>query len=264
MPFYTDTFLPKVMRVSDAYWSTYSHWAEPAAEECNAILVNQPAYAIPMEGTPIRGRVVITQKPFSPFNLGPVSRDPDLLIWPNQWKAIKGIKPFLKTIPLLPDNLRIELYSNGIEYYQQRQGVDWLMAVDKDHFAHFDGLGRANFHGYVSLKEMSKAYRTAAFAVDFQGHAVKYQAYKQGSYNNTTVEALYYGALPILHEQALLSPIPNELFYSVKDPLGIVDLDWENLKELAQDPDRRKWAQQWVLDFHGGAKCWKTLMENMF
>ncbi|MGB5686407.1 MAG: hypothetical protein WBM35_11375 [Candidatus Electrothrix sp.] len=265
LPFYTDTWLPKVMRILDAYWSTYAEWGELCAAECNTIFVNQPAYAEPLKGSPLYDKIVLTKKPFLPFkNDLFVDRNTDLLIWPNQWKAIKGIKPFLKTIPLLPEWMQIEMYSNGIEYYQQRQGVDWLMAVRWDHFKGFDGLGRADFYGYVTLTEMAKAYARATWTVDFQGHAVKYEAYKQGSYNNTTVEALYYGALPILDFQATKSPVPNDLFYTVDSPLGLPDLDWLRLREKACDPGRRAKAREWVLDFHSAAKVWKTTMEGMF
>lgn len=265
LPLYTDTLmLPKVMRLVDAYWSTYQSWGEEAASYCDTVFVNQPAYAKPLEGTPLADKVVLTRKPFIPFKTDPKLKDPKLLVWPNQWKAIKGIKKFLKAIPLLPPEWRIEMYSNGIEYYQLRKGVDWILAVNRDHFKReFGGLGRADFYGYVTLEEMAVAYTRAAVTVDFQGHAVKYEAYKAGSYNNTTVESLYYGALPILHSQAVKSPIPLELFFYVDNPMDIVTLNWDQVSDIALDYHRVKNAREWVMDVHGAASIWEQHKEGM-
>jgi len=264
LPLYTDTILlPKMMRILDAYWSTYADWGTEAAQYCDSIVVNQAAYAEPLKGTPLEDKLVIVPKPFSPFSTDPSLKDPHLLVWPNQWKAIKGIKPFLKTIPDLPELWRIELYSCGIEYYQLRTTVAWQLAVWDDHFKDFSAFGRANYYGYVTLEEMAVAYTRAAVTVDFQGHAVKYDAYRSGSYNNTTVEALYYGALPILHEQARKSIIPDELFLTVSDPLDIVQLNWKEVSNTAMDITRRKRARQWVMDTHSAEKVWTILKEKL-
>lgn len=256
LPLYSECKLPKVTRILDAYWDTYKEWGEMLIPFCNSIWVNQPAYANSI--TYLGDKIKLSRKPFSPaVSDTPRSKNP-LLVWTSQWKGIKGIHKFLPVIPKVRAD--VELYSNGIMYYQKRTTPEWKAAIKTDHFKGYNGDGCADFYGYVPLEELPKILSRAWWMVDMQGHAARYEAYKSGSYNNTTVEALYYGALPILHTQVRKSPIPDEVIATVGSCEEIPDRVASS-SGFAMDPARQKAARDWVLDFHDVSKIYKELKE---
>lgn len=267
LPLYTDCALPKIMRISDAYWSTYAEWGQIALDNSDYAFVNQHAYRESLRGFgDAYERVEVVPKPFTPLPVPIESQDGQatpLLVWPNQWKAIKGTKKFIQGAPDVPAKIEQEYYSCGIEYYNLRSTAEWEMAIDIDHFKGYDGLGTAQYFGFVSMEHMAQVYSRAWYTADFQGHSAKYEAYKMGSYNNTTVEALYYGALPILHTQALKSVVPQHLFTTVENITTYPSLFTTDLADMSRDPLRRTQAREWVLDVHGAAAIYARIMDSI-
>lgn len=259
LPLY-DADVPKAAWVMDGYWHDYAEWAEPLLERLEGVLCPQESYASPIRELGYK-KLVISPFPFVPA-LGkrlPKDKQP-LLIWPNQWKDIKGIRYFLKIVPEIPKQVNIELYSNGIRYYQSRTEDFWKAAVGEDKFQGFNGSGRATFFGNIDLPEITKVYQRAWFTCNLQGMTAKNATYKLGSYNNTEMEALYYGACPILHSTAKGTALPRDVYLTVETAEEIPVVVAKALKDgFALDPERRGKAAQFVLDRHLASKRYEDV-----
>lgn len=240
--------------IHDAYWETYKEFGELALPLMEKTMVCQKAYGDPLvaAGYPVSPAFV----PFYPLAADPVGieRDPNLVAWIPQWKNIKGINKFFTGLPDAADRgLRVEMYGNGIEYYKLRLKDEWRQRVGQDHFAPgYSGTGPAQFFGCVDLTEIPNILSRASFMPDFQGHGAKWAAYKNGSYNHTIIEALYYGAVPVVHENMLKSDIPRELLLPVTNP--------EHWAEAVAgfdlgDFDRTR-AREYVLDNHSAERLY--------
>jgi hypothetical protein len=257
MPLYTQLKLPKVSCIVDAYWDTYSDWAIPCLPFLKKALVSQVAYADPLikMGMPVEA----IKAPFSFQNPKSIRSEESLTVYTSQWKTIKQIDRLLPHIPELSNHTKVELYSNGILYYQMRETEEWKNAVGIDHFKGFNGVGKAEFFGYVNSGVIPEVMSRAWYMIDLQGGGKpKHEAYRNGAYNYTTVEALAYGCCPILHEQARLSIIPKELFLTVKEAKEIPELV-RTSKDFALDPIRQKLGTEWVKDTHNDQAMYNTI-----
>lgn len=259
IPLYRDTGLPIVSRITDGYWDTYAEWGKAALQYPRLTQVSNIAYGRPLEeaGLPVRSSTF-------PHWFEPLAEnrsDDPLLVWTSQQKAIKSFHRFLPTVPDL--KAKVEIYSCGILYYQLRSGDDWKRAIRKDHFKGYDGRGHADYFGYVPLDRMPEILGRSWAMTDYQGMGrPKNRAYTQGSYNNTTIEALAYGSVPVLAEQARLSAIPPDLFFTVEDAAdlpGRLSEVWE----MSLDPDRRTRARKWVEEHHGADKVYREIKEAL-
>lgn len=245
-----DCKLPKVAYVMDGYWEEYAEWAEPLLPKLDAVLCPLESYAAPLKALGVN--VVISPFPFKPRlgKIEPRATRP-LLIWPNQWKEIKGVSAFIESVPKLPKNVDVELYSTCIRYFQLRHEQRWRDAVGKDLYApEYSGQGRATYIGNVDLPEIAKAMQRAWYTVNLQGMKARKETYKTGSYNNTEVEALFYGACPILHESTLQTDLPKEVFAPVASADDIPEVVRELSAGWAVDPKRQRLARDFVLGKH--------------
>lgn len=252
LPLY-DIDRPKVAWVMDGYWDTYSEWAEPLLPKLDGVLCPLESYALPLRKLGVK--VTISPFPFKPFlgNNFDKNKTPYLL-WPNQWKDIKGITRFLSIVPKLPSNVKIEMYSCGIKYYQLRTEEVWKKAINKDHFLFFHGEGRANYWGNVDRPVIAKEYQKAWFTVNLQGITSRKETYKKGSYNNTEVEALWYNCVPILHSSTSQTDLPTDLYARVKDETELPSIvKFLSKEKLHQDTRRLEKARQFIIDKHWAA-----------
>jgi hypothetical protein len=261
MPIYTDVKLPKVTFITDAYWDTYKDWAIPCLPHVKKTLVTQPAYAEPLlkMGLPVKpiDAPIFPQKVISERAKAP------LAVWTSQWKNIKGITKLMPIIPKITDIVNMEMYSNGILYYQMRETEEWKAAMGKDHFKGFDGNGKAQFFGYVPLDQIPEVLTRSWFMIDLQGIGnPKFKAYQGGAYNITTIEALLYGSLPILSDQTNRSIIPQEFFVTVKEADEVPDLIKRSFIK-AVDRDRVEAARKWVLERHSAENMYREVIEAL-
>lgn len=257
MPMFTQLKLPKVACIVDAYWDSYADWAIPCFPHLKKTLVSQPAYAEPLlkMGMPVEA----IKAPITLREVTSKRSEESLTVWTSQWKTIKGIDKLMPHIPAINDVTKLELYSNGILYYQIRETEEWKNAVGKDHFKGFDGHGKAEFFGYVGSEEIPELLTRSWFMIDLQGYGKpKHEAYRNGAYNYTTIEALVYGSCPILHEQARLSDIPHEFYLTVKDAKDIPALI-KNSKDFALNPERIAAAREWALRVHSDQAMYNTI-----
>jgi len=258
---YLECTLPKIAFVMDGYWDDYSDWSEPVAKYCRAIFCPLESYAMPLRNKGIP-RVKISPFPFIPKDniKSDRSKEP-LLVWPNQWKEIKGTNTFLKVLPQIPQEVNIEMYSTGIQYFRLRSTKEWKKGVGLDCYdTKYSGDGKAIYYGNVDLDTIIKAYQEAWFTVNLQGVTSRRDTYKAGSYNNTEVEALYYGAIPILHSSVLKTDIPKECIATVRNAYKLPDVIKTLISnKTIQDPVRRKRAKEFVLDKHLAYKTYKDI-----
>jgi hypothetical protein len=262
--------LPKVTWITDGYWDTYAHWANPLLPKLRGIICQLESYALPLRQLGVcespggrLPRLKISGIPFLPQvgRLTTRSMTP-LLVWPNQWKDVKGIKPFLEQVPLLPYDLSVELYSCGIRYYQLRSDPCWDKAVCTDKFKGHNGHGRATYFGNVDLPVVLSALQRAWFTVNLQGMKSRKETYKRGSYNNTELEALYYGACPILHRSTLQTNLPQDTYLAVRSAEEIPDAVYDAIGlGYALDPARQRRARDFVLDKHLASSRYQDLKD---
>lgn len=261
MPLYTDVKLPKVAFITDAYWDTYKDWAIPCLPHVKKTLVTQPAYAEPLikMGLPVKA----IDAPIFPQAVALKREFDPLVVWTSQWKNIKGINKLLPVIPEITKIANMEMYSNGILYYQLRETPEWKAAIRKDHFKGFDGDGLADFFGYIPLDQIPEVLARSWYMIDLQGIGnPKFKAYTSGAYNITTIEALLYGSCPILADQAKNSIIPNEFFLTVKDAKEIPDLV-KDTKDIALNGARMRRAREWVLQRHSAENMYKEVIDAL-
>lgn len=261
LPIFTDVKLPKVAFITDAYWSTYADWAIPCLPHVKKTLVTQPAYAEPLlaMGMPVQA----IDAPIFPQEVNSLKDQETLTVWTSQWKNIKGITKLLPEIPKITEYSKLEMYSNGILYYQMRETEEWKAAINKDHFKGFDGHGKADFFGYVPLGDIPEILTRSTYMIDLQGIGnPKFKAYQNGAYNITTIEALLYGSCPILSAQTAKSVIPNEFFLTVNEAKEVPELIRDNIG-FARDPDRIKAAQAWVLERHSAENMYRQVLDAL-
>lgn len=259
MPIYTQCKLPKVTFIPDAYWDTYADWAIPCLPHVKKTLVTQAPYAEPLlkMGMPVEKVDV----PIFPVAVKSKRSETPLVVWTSQWKNIKGINKLMPYIPAISEVATVEMYSNGILYYQIRETEEWKAAINKDHFKGFDGHGKADFFGYIPLDQIPEVLTRSWYMIDLQGIGrPKHEAYRNGAYNYTTIEALLYGSCPILHSQAQKSIIPKEFFLFVDDPKDIAELVKTKV-DFALNPRRQELAMEWVMETHSGKGMYKNIRE---
>lgn len=266
---------PITARVTDGYWETYAEWATLTAKMVGHVTVSQPAFAKPLlelsDGA--SRRIHSSWFPFSAREpkvidlygkkLKPERAKKPLTVWTSQWKAIKGIHKLLPYFPQIKTD--VELYSNGILYYQLRTTPEWKAAVGTDHFGGttpsgaFSGDGRAPFYGYIPLEDIPTVLSRAWFMIDLMGIGKpKNKVYTEGSFNNTTVEALYYGACPILHEQAS-KVVPRDIALFVNEASEVPALTNDKIKQaFATSPKRQEAARKWVAQNFAAKKVYDT------
>lgn len=252
--------VPITARVTDGYWDSYREWGEATLKVCEAVTVSQPAFATTFE----HPKVKASRFPFSPHPTSEKRSSGPLTVWTSQWKAIKGIHKLLPYVPEIKG--RVEMYSNGILYYQLRTSPEWKAAIGPDHFKpEFSGKGRASFHGYVPLESIPNILARAWFMIDLMGIGrPKNPVYTQGSFNNTTTEALWYGACPVLHEQAA-KVVPRDLALFVREASEVPRLvnSWE-ARSFALDPKRVKRARHWVTCHFSAEAIYQTAILGRF
>jgi len=248
LPMY-DVELPKIAGVTDGYFEDYKEWSE-CLNKVNRIFVVQPTYADIVRKAGFK-HVQVSLAPFNPKPIIQQRSVKPLVVWPNQWKNIKGCNEFLDQVPAISKSAIIELYSCGIRYYQLRTEPRWLNAVGEDKFMGFNGHGSATYFGNVDVDVITKAYQRAWFTCNLQGMRSKKPAYQKGSYNLTEVESLYYGCCPILHESTLQTGLPHGSYLTTSDGSDIAKLIKASiLSKFALDPVRQKLAKDYVLGNH--------------
>jgi len=265
--------IPIAGRVTDGYWESYKEWGERTIALCETVTVSQPAFASFFKHKSVKA----SRFPFFPIEpqtislytkkLKPERAKKVLTVWTSQWKAIKGIHKLLPYIPEIKGD--VELYSNGILYYQLRTTPEWEAAVGSDFFGattpsgDFPGTGKADFYGYIPLEHIPTVLSRAWFMIDLMGIGKpKNKVYTEGSFNNTTVEALYYGSCPILHRQASkVVPVDTALF--VDDAKEVPELiNKRESQQFALDKGRQKRAKAWVLDNFDAVKLYRQTVLN--
>lgn len=252
--------IPIVGRITDGYFSTYQEWGMATLDLCTKATCHESYLCTIPEEYVRSGRVKSCEPPFLPQRTE-VQRSKDRSIaWISQWKAIKGVNFFVPALKHLTAD-RIDLYSNGIRYYQLRSSQAWLEGVGTDFFDpdfydayKFKLTGKASFYGYVDHNKIPDILADAWVMPDFQGLGnPKYEAYKKGSINLTMIEALYHGTVLAVTNNC---PLPEELGYITASNRGkdtYLDItkclnDWEQIEYLLKNEGRAKLAREFVLD----------------
>ena len=262
---YSDIQLPKAMRFSDGYAETYP-WVKSAIGYCEAVFAVEKAYTLPLEKLGIKAEIL--PHPFFPEKEDAPRAKTRLTVYPNQWKQIKCPWEFVAALPKIKGT--VEMLNNGIEYYNIRTDPTWIHGVGVDLFAEpkeyagqaLAGPRTRRFHGSIPYLDAIRWYQRAWSIVDLMGQRAKHGAYREGAFNNTVLEALWYGARPILHVQALKARLPHDL--SLHIDLGPKHKNLAPLIECVNaaqplSPKELDRARTFVLQHHDAKKVWKQL-----
>jgi hypothetical protein len=242
---YKNVLLPTTSRVTDAYLSEYLEWGQMALDLVESATCSHRPILKQLQSM-VNFETRHFQGPVFPRKVTAVRSKTPLTVWTSQWKAIKGIHRLLPVIPQIKG--AVELYSNGILYYQLRTSPEWKAAVKTDHFKGFDGDGHADFFGNVDLLEIPNVLTRAWFMIDLMGIGrPKFKEYTEGTVNNTTHECFMYGCCPILHRQASkIIPEGLCLFVDTADEIPYM-VNTPRFQKFAIDPERQKRAKEWIL-----------------
>lgn len=254
---------PKAAWVMDGYWDDYSEWAIPLLPKLKGILCPLESYATPLRALGVKN-LKISAFPFCPAIGRSEGRAVDpLMVWPCQWKNIKGIKQFLSIVPdLAYMGVDVELYSCGIEYYQLRTEDVWKAAVGLDHFQQYNGTGQASYYGNVDMPAVVASLQRAWFTCNLQGMKTRKETYRRGSYNNTEVEALWYGACPILHSSTSQTALPEGTYLPVDSEDEIpATVQYAISNGYALSPRRQAMAKEYVMDTHMASHRYRDVKE---
>lgn len=253
--------LPIIGRVTDGMWDSYAEWGAYVAQKCIKVLVSNESYMIAVPAF-----VDAIAMPYFTIFKNPeevVRKDEhSTLLWSSQWKIMKGLVPFLNALTGVPEDIPIDLCGCGIDYYQLRQSDIFRNAVGENYKdPEFSGNGRAMYYGFIRAEQMPDFYRRAGWTVDWHGlRPGRYPAYQNGSYNNTFVEALYYGALPIVADQMKKSKVPRHLYIPTPEArthyLGNM---LARTRGAMQDPVRVAQSREWAMDNHGAERGWAII-----
>lgn len=246
MPLIEGITLPIVGGIADGYWETYSEWGNKVAPYCKRFIVATPPYTPEDLGKFHPTIPIVYGYGIDPIEVESDGRSPTRrTAWIAQWKDVKGIRNFLPFIPQIEG--QVDLYSNGIRYYQLRLESEWYKAVGEDKFQGFNGYGKATFWGWQDPSVIRRVLSEAWFTFEGQGLGrPKYKAYQNGSLNNTIKESLYYQCTPVIPQMTIDQyQIPSESVIGIKT---YADITWAL---NGQRPARPDLGRAWVLDnFH--------------
>ena len=253
--------VPATILIPDGYFDTYYEWGKWACTHpaTRLVAVPNPSYGLPCHEFGLIPEV--SRFPFIPKPVTEAKTVMPSMVWAAQWKNIKGINQFINQVERLPSDMSVDMYSNGIEYYKLRLQPVWDRAIARDMFNDTVGNGRAIFRGEVNADEIAKAFQRAWFTCNLQGMTSSRASYKTGAYNNTEVEALYYGVMPILHTSVTATILPRECYLTSDDGSDIPELVAANVDRV-MDPARVKRAREFVNDTHDAVVAYQVFRKG--
>lgn len=262
MRMYESVNLPMVSYICDGFWDKYKDWGNDCIPYLNKLFCTQPGFGKYLEDEGIEVTYNPTPVfPRVPLDGGNIRSKTPLLIWPCQWKNIKGINEFLEIVPKLPAEVEVELFSSGIRYYQLRTTDVWKKAVNIDHFSGYNGNGRADYLANIDIPDMAMKYRQAWFTVNLQGMSGK----RNGVYHNTEMEALLYGACPILHTSVRETDLPKAAYIAVDSAEEIPAAVKQAISSgFAISKHRQKLAKDFIEKVHDPIKHYNRVKKALF
>lgn len=217
MDFYSIPDTYKITFFSDVYWDKYYPNIEKVIGEVDRVLcVNQGVmdYVKKTMGIEVElyrhGFIIPSIK-----NMKKFSERKKEIIWANQWRGWKGILQVLNIAPDL-SGYEFSFYGSGREYYNYKKNELYKKNVKFDLMnPEFEENENANIKifGTCSPRDIFDKYKDFLFSIDMTGFSEKYY----GHYNQTSIQSMPYGCVPILNEK-IISPyshIPKEACYSV-------------------------------------------------
>lgn len=261
LPLYEKCKLPKASRIHDPFFITYSDFGLLCLPYLNDVTVCNPAYAEPLAKLEFPTNTYL--QPFVPHDVTHITREENpLLIWNSQWKRRKGIQYFFPKLGELQKFIDIELYCNGIDYYKFRILPEWKEFIGDDYFdPRYNGEGKVKFFGNIEYEKAIEAVKRSWYMCDFQALGQNRHIGDYGSYNFTTIEALYYGSCPILSENTKISAIPQDVYLRISSINELNNVIKSNL-DFVIDPTRVGKAKKWVEDNHLATNFYNHIKES--
>jgi len=178
----------------------------------------------PQEIKPIHPNIIICNHPLNLDGMGMYKEiKENLVISPSQFKTWKNIDQFIRAIPQMDSSIKKEVFNGGLEYHYMNP-ID--KAKVKSKYTNPDGTWiwenglktGMNYRGFVPKEDLNLALKRAKCMVDL---SVGESGTKTGypSVNYVILEAIKYGAVPIVRMQSVIPRIWSPLdFFIVEEP----------------------------------------------
>jgi glycosyltransferase involved in cell wall biosynthesis len=186
---------------------------------------------VPVVEKPIHPNIIICNHPLSLDDMGTYKElKEDLVISPHQFKPWKHIEEFIKSVPIITQSIKKEVFNTGQEYNDMnpvdKTNPKSIETGKKKGYLKSDGTWiwqnalsvGMNYRAFVSKEELNLAFKRSKCMVDL---SVGESGTKTGypSVNYSVLEAIKYGSVPVVRMQSVLPRIWSPLdFYVVEEP----------------------------------------------
>lgn len=248
-----DLRVPIITIFHDNIWDrAYPWFAEVAGLIRLCLYTNRSIWADSAQRFP-RGNFVYTPQLLDTTRAGLYrSKKQGKVIWLPQWKAWKGIKLFVNSLPDIA--WPVDLYNSGIEYHYLRKEEGWKEWIGRDDWTkkpiRLHGRVDHVVRGPILFDEVPRRLRRANVSVDLTGH-------RPGPFTGQTTyvhfESMVYGAVAIVSESVLErpSPIPPDCAISIpslSSPAKIAKIINTVMEDDVLQRDTARRALSWVTD----------------
>jgi len=195
---------------------------------------------VPQEIKPIHPNIIICNHPLNLDNMGMYKEmKENLVISPSQFKTWKNIDQFIRAIPLMDSSIKKEVFNGGLEYHYMNP-ID--KAKVKPKYTNPDGTwiwenglkAGMNYRSFVPKEELDMAFKHAKVMVDL---SVGESGTKTGypSVNYVILEAIKYGAVPVVRMQSVLPRIWSPLDFRIVEEPDLVNSTAKAVNEICNN-----------------------------
>jgi len=195
---------------------------------------------IQVEVKPIHPNIIICNHPLNLDGMGMYKEmKENLVISPSQFKTWKNIDQFIRAIPLMDPSIKKEVFNGGLEYHYMNP-ID--KAKVKPKYTNPDGTwiwenglkAGMNYRKFVPKEELDMAFKRAKVMVDL---SVGESGTKTGypSVNYVILEAIKYGAVPVVRMQSVLPRIWSPLDFRIVEEPDLVNSTAKAVNEICNN-----------------------------
>jgi len=233
--FFTDFSQPKLIVPHDPYLMSHYKWLLEVKEHIDGVACVQKKAYDPMKEHFFK--IEIINHPMNLQNIGFYDDEKeDLVICPHQFKTWKHIDKFISAVPQI--TYGSEIYNGGIEYHYMSG------TKRKEKYKNSEGewiWDKAIAHGMKYLgfvDDITSAYKRAKCVIDLSVGELGSRLSKVSKYrslNYVPLEAMMYGAIPVVREYSLLSDIITKDNVVLVDESDLVNSTAKKVNEVIEN-----------------------------
>lgn len=199
---------------------------------------------------PIHPNIVIVNHPLNLDNMGLYTDKKENMVLSSQYtmKSWKHVDDFIRAVPLIQSNIKVEITGLGTEYYYMAGSIEkrkekyknpngtfiWDEAKKHPGFKHIiSESGTSQASRQVVNDVFSRAKCLVDLSVGEKGSKTGYP-----SMNYTIIEAMRSGCLPIIRNQSVLTRIWSPLDFVVVEEPNLVESTARAVNEVCNNFER--------------------------